>query len=971
MQDKSPEKKDKKLFDKGSDPSVKGELKGETLHDAGEERDASESIINSLSGDKEKEEQQTPSNAKPSPSETLQSKEPTSSAVEALKSSGFHDAIDALDSSELLIDSLLGDVDPTPREMPFEKMPGSAAGETTQEPGFDEAWDLLEIPKNPPAMMPAPAAANTDGTSEFFNTDDVLESRNNSRSSDPEASAEDVLDSSGFSDAIDALDASESMIDALLGNKERELQEKFSNQMSDPLADDGFQGEGLFDAIDALDASESMIDALLGSKEREAQESGSGLMPESLAFEESKADELDEAIDNQNLSFDNIDTDDVKNLKVEKPSLVPEITTAADLEGESLYEAIDALDAAESMINNLLGDKAAEQHEKLSRPGAEYTSIGEQTGEDLYDTIDALDTAESMINNLLGDKENVQHDGPNTREPAPPMFKSVLKDRERKAQEQFSADGAKDSVTPLKSTGDGIAGIGDRTGREQISEKVPDQPNDKEGDNELPEGIQALEPLEEIDIDASDVNVDIVLFAAQHPSTPILSTRPITFCTFTDYDDFTQAQLTAKGFLIDHPDMEKASEILNKLRASPESAVAPIYLLKSLGEPADSLSDGLISTMDEGFEKIKEIDRLVSELDDDVFSIKASNVFSFLGYLYARPQIQVLPYRHWSNERFYRFPLIEAMIDPQEDPDQWIEKLIDRGLLQNSVLIDRLHLCSKCHGAHLNFVDVCPSCGTIDITQKPFLHCFLCGDVAPEEKFLSQGVLSCPNCSARLRHIGTDYDRPLENHMCNNCEHEFIEPEVIAVCQHCGAKNNPEELTPRNIHTLELTERGRLSARNGTLDDVFALLDSLNNVSPAFFEFEVDWLLGLTRRYTEDAFSLIGVQMQNVIELTEKIGKHRMAELIDGFVGRVKEIIRTTDITTRTSRHNIWLLLPKTNKPGCEVVRGRIDAIRDLTKQEEGVQLEFSTVIYTAPDDANPGETAKLLLARLMGELAE
>nr|WP_309294963.1 hypothetical protein [Aeromonas caviae] len=27
-------------------------------------------------------------------------------------------------------------------------------------------------------------------------------------------------------------------------------------------------------------------------------------------------------------------------------------------------------------------------------------------------------------------------------------------------------------------------------------------------------------------------------------------------------------------------------------------------------------------------------------------------------------------------------------------------------------------------------------------------------------------MLLCPNCFSRLRHIGSDYDRPLENYRC-------------------------------------------------------------------------------------------------------------------------------------------------------------------------------------------------------------
>jgi hypothetical protein len=43
--------------------------------------------------------------------------------------------------------------------------------------------------------------------------------------------------------------------------------------------------------------------------------------------------------------------------------------------------------------------------------------------------------------------------------------------------------------------------------------------------------------------------------------------------------------------------------------------------------------------------------------------------------------------------------------------------------------------------------------------------------------------------------------------------------------------------------------------------------------------------------------------------------------------------------------------------------------MKTYTKQDEGVSLEFSSVTFSAPQDMNKGETAKLLLARLEGEM--
>ena len=225
----------------------------------------------------------------------------------------------------------------------------------------------------------------------------------------------------------------------------------------------------------------------------------------------------------------------------------------------------------------------------------------------------------------------------------------------------------------------------------------------------------------------------------------------------------------------------------------------------------------------------------------------------------------------------------------------------------------------------------------------------------------------CPNCKNRLRHIGSDYDRPLENYRCRDCEHIFIEPAVSCHCMHCGSASEPDALTPKLIYAYQLTEKGRISATTGSVEDIFSLFDNLNNVNPVVFESMLDWLLSLCRRHADEHFSLIVIRMINVLELTDQLGRHKAKELIDEFARRVRELIRSTDLTTRTNQNTLWLLLPKTPHSGNQIVLGRILAIR--TGSDIG--LELSTTSFHAPSQSMEAETAKLLMARLQSEVAE
>jgi GGDEF domain-containing protein len=463
--------------------------------------------------------------------------------------------------------------------------------------------------------------------------------------------------------------------------------------------------------------------------------------------------------------------------------------------------------------------------------------------------------------------------------------------------------------------------------------------------------------------------VDFAYFALDPVPAPPVADGQARLITFSDFQSFEKHQGEVSGFIVGTEDRQVGENLLVQLRHAPFSAAKPVFLTRSLGLPADLLADGVIETVGEAALKAAPILKRLADIDPKIFDESESRVFSLLTFLYARPESEIIPSRHWTNEHLYQYPLPAAMLGENDTIHSWLRNLIDRNLIREVALVDRVRHCPNCNGAHLNFIDICPECQNIDIFRSPFLHCFTCGNVAPENDYLKEGVLACLNCHTRLRHIGVDYDRALENYQCRNCRNIFADPDVMAQCQHCGNQNVPDELIPRKICRFAITEQGIMSARSGLLDDMFALLDTLNNVRPAYFESLLDWLLLLCARYPEENFGLVGLRIHNVVELTEKIGRRRVVELIDGFAGRLRELIRGTDLSTRTTRQIFWLLLPKTDFEGCNTVLERIREIRALTRQDEGVALEFSTTAFSAPLEQQESEMARLLLGRLEGSL--
>ena len=320
----------------------------------------------------------------------------------------------------------------------------------------------------------------------------------------------------------------------------------------------------------------------------------------------------------------------------------------------------------------------------------------------------------------------------------------------------------------------------------------------------------------------------------------------------------------------------------------------------------------------------------------------------------------------------YHYPLLEALED-DESPNAfaWLQLMTQQGWLEEGELVDRVRLCVGCGSGRLNYVDVCPECQTLEIARQPSLHCFTCGHVGAQEHFLKDGLLLCPNCFSRLRHIGSDYDRPLENYRCRSCQAFFVDAEVEARCLDCGQAHAPDKLRVREVRHFRLAEAGRLRCRQGysasvAETDQFGALNLLNQKS---FHELLNWQLQLVRRYKQPAFSLLGLRFVNLAATISALGELRGHALVDSLVERLQEAVRDTDRCSRVSEEILWIMMPHTDAAGLAVVRKRLQEGAERLASEQIGQLQLRQIGFTAPADLLEQEDAALLLARLNGEL--
>ncbi len=345
----------------------------------------------------------------------------------------------------------------------------------------------------------------------------------------------------------------------------------------------------------------------------------------------------------------------------------------------------------------------------------------------------------------------------------------------------------------------------------------------------------------------------------------------------------------------------------------------------------------------------------------------ASPALALARYLYLRPDRLLTPERDAGSHQAYRYFLLEAFADG-ESPAALLDTLQARGWLEPRRQVDRLRRCEDCHSVHLNYVDVCPSCQSLDIESAAFIHCFTCSHVAPQKMFAAGGNLVCPNCQTRLRHIGADYNRPLEQLSCHACQASFAEARVLARCLGCGRSHDPEMLPVLVMTEYALSDAGRSAARQGLDKALQAPVPAARGMDTDAFVGMTDWMMALARRHGQAEFSLVGLYLTIPDGFARRLGEAGLGRLLDAFGVRLRELTRDTDIITRASDHLFWIVLPQTPRAGAKSLLKKIMKFADATAQEDGSRLGIRGVVHAASD--TPAEfTAARLLESLGGRL--
>lgn len=302
------------------------------------------------------------------------------------------------------------------------------------------------------------------------------------------------------------------------------------------------------------------------------------------------------------------------------------------------------------------------------------------------------------------------------------------------------------------------------------------------------------------------------------------------------------------------------------------------------------------------------------------------------------------------------------------NPFVWLSLMVQQDWLEAGVLVDRVRLCSDCGSGRLNYIDVCAECHALDISRQPSLHCFTCGHVGPQESFIKDAVLLCPNCLNRLRHIGSDYDRPMENYRCRSCQAFFVDAEVQARCLDCGLSHTPDKLRVREVRDFRLAEAGRFRCRQEFSERSSRHFGRLNLLGGKDFFDLLNWQIQIVRRYSQPAFSVIGLRFVNLSDTLTRLGEQRGHAFIDSVAERLQESVRNGSLLSKY--RGIFLdHAAQHRREGAGVRQTAPGPGRRAFSAPEISDVSLRVVSVTAPKDLVEQEDGELLLARLAGEL--
>ncbi|MCP4179223.1 MAG: hypothetical protein GY756_15800 [bacterium] len=434
----------------------------------------------------------------------------------------------------------------------------------------------------------------------------------------------------------------------------------------------------------------------------------------------------------------------------------------------------------------------------------------------------------------------------------------------------------------------------------------------------------------------------------------LLSANFEKYSIFDSFEDFYSQNNEFSAILVKGFPKNEFLDFLKIIRKNDNYFLTPVFTKDKEYE----LACGNILNIEQSKEKIREIDFLSKELTSKE-NIDWKD--RFLMYFYTRRGTILKPEINNKYDIFYHYPLAECFSDREDNFYYYLDALLEQNIINKTILVDKLFCCPYCFSAHLKFTDRCPHCNSINIKQEKFIHCFSCGFVAPEGKFEKNHRLICPSCNAKLKLIGEDYDRPLENGVCDDCGEFHIDSSIEITCIKCRKKFTSEDLTKRSIFEYGITDFGLNQIKYGTVNLTYLLVDNVNYVSHEYFNSMLNWFIQMSLRYNDEIFSLLALKVESSDGYVNYTLLSELSKIL-------RNMLRDTDFGVRIDNKTLMFIYPKTNAKAVNLIKAKIEKLSESIKDEKFC-LDIKIEYFTSTEENLQDESGSSLVSNLISKL--
>jgi RNA polymerase subunit RPABC4/transcription elongation factor Spt4 len=311
----------------------------------------------------------------------------------------------------------------------------------------------------------------------------------------------------------------------------------------------------------------------------------------------------------------------------------------------------------------------------------------------------------------------------------------------------------------------------------------------------------------------------------------------------------------------------------------------------------------------------------------------------------------------------YNYPMLSEHYHNGNTPEMYklLQSATEREYLRPK-FIDKLHLCSNCYSAFINFRETCPKCESTDLVTENLIHHFVCAYVGPEHDFLSGDYMVCPKCNRLLRHIGVDYDKPSLIYNCRNCSNLFQEPVMEAFCFSCHKRNPVEALIDMPVYSYELTAIGEETAQNGFSRDVKEEFELPGYIT--FTTFNIFLKYEIERSKTTNKVSAVGSLILRISNSDkEKMGAG-YRKLITEVSDFIKNATLSTDILSFINNNTFLVISPDTDPAKLQTLLQNIQSSVNklLANSLPGLQIGFVPKVLSINANQNHTDMINQLL---------